>query len=358
MDRSTEARDRLLARLQELGFARVGVCRARPSDHRAEMVDWIASNRHGSMGYLEQRLEERLDPQQYLPGMRSIICVADRYHDGGRDRVERGLPARGRIARYARGRDYHKVMKKRLVTVVRELAGEHPSEEFRACVDTAPLLEREHAARAGIGLIGKHSLLIEPGVGSWMCLGAIVTTLDIAETPSTFDREDPCGECTRCIDACPTDAITPFSVDASRCIAYTSIEHRGDIEPAIAEATGDWLFGCDICQEVCPHSARPKRRAGSVVNDAYASRVDGFDLLEVLGWSEEDRMERLMGSAAKRATLVMWKRNAIVCAANSLREEPERVGSASLRQRLREIASNPEEDELVRRTAQGVLGNG
>ena len=354
-DNPIEQRDQVVDRLQALGFARVGVCRAAPTDHREEVLEWIRSGRHGSMAYLETRLAERLDPEQYMAGVRSIICVADRYHDGRRDRIERDRPPRGRIARYARGRDYHKVMKKRLVTVAKELSAQYPDEEFRACVDTAPLFEREHAARAGLGLVGKHTLLIEPGVGSWMCLGAIVSTLEMAETHPTFDRRDPCGECSRCIDACPTQAITPFSVDASRCIAYTSIEHRGMVDSSIADATGDWLFGCDICQEVCPHSARPKRRSSAEINVAYESRVDGFDLLDVLGWGEEDRMSQLMGSAAKRATLVMWKRNAVICAANALRDDPDRAGAQDLRVRLREIAADEGEDALVREAAEVSL---
>ena len=345
---------RVLERLRELGFASAGICDARPTAYRSEVEDWIRGGRHGGMGYLEDRLEERLDPDQYVPGTRSIICVADRYHDGRRDRVDGSQPPRGRIARYARGRDYHKVMKKRLVKVARELAAEFPEERFQACVDTAPLLEREHAARAGLGLVGKHTLLIEPGVGSWMLLGAIVTTMHLPATPSRHDRPDPCGACTRCIDACPTQAITPFSVDASRCIAYTSIEHRGPVDEQLAEAAGDWLFGCDICQEVCPHSARSKRQPPPPVNEVYESRHDGFDLLEVLGWNEESRMERLLGTAAKRANLTMWKRNAAICAVNAIRAEPDRVGVEALRRRLLEIASDQDEDPMVRAAASRV----
>jgi len=344
--------ERVLARAKELEFALVGVCEARPTDYRQAVLKWLANGRHGSMRYLEERVEERLDPKTYLSGARSVICVADRYHDGKRDRVAQDDAPRGRIARYARGRDYHKVMKKRLISLAKELAQDLPGADLRACVDTAPLLEREHAARAGLGLIGKHALLIEPGVGSWMLLGAIVSTVEIAPTPPRFDRSDPCGTCTKCIDACPTDAITPFSVDAQRCIAYTTIEHRGDIDQDIANATGNWLFGCDICQEVCPHGQRAQRRVPPPVNEAYAQRITDLDLLDVLGWDEEARIETLMGTAAKRATLVMWKRNAIICAANALREAPDRDSAMAIRERIREIAADETEDSLVRAHAQ------
>jgi epoxyqueuosine reductase len=333
------------------GFALAGICAASPSDHADEVRRWIADGRHGSMAWLESRLDERLDPAVYLPGARTIICVADRYHDGSRDTVATDGPLRGRIARYARGRDYHKTMKKRLVRLAKSWSERHPDADFRPCVDTAPVLEREHAMRAGLGLVGKHSLLIEPGVGSWMLLGAVVTTLAIEPTPPRFRRADPCGECTRCIDACPTQAITPFSVDASRCLAYTTIEHRGDIDPTLAAATGDWLFGCDICQEVCPHGRRARRRPSPNTHPDLAARHDGFDLLEVLGWTESAAFERLEGTAARRATLVMWKRNAIVCATNLLRERPDASDADAVRARIAEIAADDSEDDLVRSTA-------
>ena len=332
----------------EHGFARVGICDATPTAYREEVVQWIAKGAHGTMSYLESRLDERVDPSVYVEGALSIICVADRYSDGKRDRVWHGEGPRGRIARYARGRDYHKVMKKRLLKIAKHLGDIEPAATFRVAVDTAPLLEREHAARAGLGLVGKNTLLIEPGIGSWMLLGAIVTTAKIQPTTSSFLRSDPCGSCTRCIDACPTQAIEPFQVDATRCIAYTSIEHRGVIDETMARATGDWIFGCDICQEVCPHSARPKRGEGPPVHEAYDSDRGDIDLLEILGWDEEARMKALLGTAAKRASLAMWKRNAIICAANIIRDEPKNPAAVELQRRLEELATDSSEEEIVR----------
>ena len=342
-----------LERCRALGFALTGICRASPTGYRDEVQAWIADGCHGTMEWLERRLDERLDPAVYLPGAQSIICVADRYHDGARDRVDPEDRFRGRIARYARGRDYHKVLKRRLVTLAKTLGGEHPDHDFRPCVDTAPLLEREHAQRAGLGLVGKHTLLIQPGVGSWMLLGAIVTTLPLEPTPG-FTGADPCGSCTRCIDACPTDAISPFRVDATRCIAYTTIEHRGDVDAEVAAATGDWLFGCDICQEVCPHNQRSRRRPPPPVNEAYRSERADLPLEEILGWSPEDRDRVLRGSAARRATLDMWRRNALVCIANVWRDDPGSITSQLL-ERVRRIAEDRAETSIVSEAAGRAL---
>lgn len=352
---SVDASRMVLATCRSLGFTLSGICDASPSSHAEEVRAWISAGRHGSMEWMERRLEERLDPGVYLPGATSMIVVADRYHDGRRDRVDASGPARGRIARYARGRDYHKVLKGRLVKLARMLSAEHPEAMFRPCVDTAPILEREHAMRAGLGLVGKNTLLIEPGHGSWLLLGAVVSTLRLEPTPSRHSGADPCGTCTRCIDACPTDAITPFSLDASRCIAYTTIEHRGDIATDLAASTGDWLFGCDVCQEVCPHSVRKKRRRPLPIHPDYAPRRDGLGLLEVLGWDDEARNTTLEGTAARRATLWMWKRNALVCAGNALRRSPSRPDADALRARIEGILEDPDENAAVRRTAASVL---
>ena len=350
-DRATpeERRERIITACRQLGFAHVGICRAGTSDREQALRDWIDSGQHGEMSWLSERVEAMLDPEQVLPGARSIICVADRYH-AGRDRVPETGPARGRIARYARGRDYHDVLRRRLDALADAIRHACPDAEARGVVDTAPLLEREHAARAGMGLVGKHSLLIRPGEGSWFLLGEVLCTLDI-EPDAPIDRGDPCGTCTRCIDACPTDAITPFSVNASRCLAYTTIEHRGEIAPEFLEPTGDWLFGCDVCQEVCPHNQPTRSSHRLPVLEAYAVRRDGFDLLEVLGWTEDDRRTAFQTSALKRAKLPMFKRNALICAGNVLRarEDP------ALLERIRAIAEDDHEDPIVNRTARAVL---
>lgn len=343
------------AHARRLGFARVGVCEASPTDHAEELRAWLDAGRHGSMAYLEAHFELRTDPARLLDGARSIIMVADQYAQRG-DAADRPLePGRGRIARYARGRDYHKTIKKRLHALCDRLQEAHPGASFRAFVDTAPVLERELASRAGIGWIGKHTLVINPRIGSYILLGGIATTLRLEAPPEQKPARDHCGTCTRCIDACPTDAITPYSVDASRCISYLTIERRGPIDPGFYRGMGEWIFGCDICQEVCPHnSARPKRwleRNGGKVNPEYLSERDSFDLLEVLGWDEDARREAFTSSAMKRARLDMMKRNAVIAAGNTL----ERHELPGLRARIVEIAGDDREAEMVREAASVVL---
>lgn len=308
--------DEVMHRLRGAGFALVGVCDAAPSARGAEFRRWIDAGGHGEMAYMAERAEVRLDPRRLVPGARSIVCVADRYHDGRRDALADGTSGdgapRGRIARYARGGDYHEIIRSRLEPLAREWRTRLDPHRFRVCVDTAPIHEREHAERAGLGRIGKHTLLIGEGLGSWLLLGEIVTTYPLIATraapaPATAD---PCGACTRCIDACPTKAITPWTVDATRCLSYLTIEHAGEVAPDLAASAGDWLFGCDDCQEVCPHNqpTRRSRRAGAAGD--YAPIHRDFDLLEVLGWTEADRDAANLGAVLRRASLAMWKRNA------------------------------------------------
>lgn len=306
----------VLDRCRSLGFALAGVCDARPSAYGEQYRQWIAEGRHGEMAYLARNVDLRLDPAMLVPGAKSIICVADRYEGravSDASQTEQRSVA-GRIARYAQGNDYHKVMRKRLTQLARELGEAHPGQTFRACVDTAPVLEREHAQRAGLGAIGKNTLLIQRGVGSWLLLGEIITTLPL--TSSRPSEPDPCGTCTRCIDACPTEAISPWSVDATRCISYLTIEHRGPIDERFHAAMGDWLFGCDICQEVCPHNQPTARTQSAQTHPSYLPRFASLDVSEVMLWDESDRASRLAGSAMKRAYLGMLKRNASIAMNN------------------------------------------
>lgn len=346
------------------GFALAGVCPARPTDRRAELRSWLEAGRHGTMDWLARDAEARADPELVLPGARAAVLVADLYaarvSEASPDGGAAGGPATGLVARYARGRDYHAVIKRRLHNLadrLRERADLAPLRpQFRSFVDTAPVLEREHAARAGLGWIGKHTLLIHPRVGSYFLLGGIFTDLPLVPPPEQESFDDHCGTCTRCIDACPTGAISPYSVDASRCISYLTIEHRGPIDPSFHAAMGWRFFGCDICQDVCPHnSARPGGETGQAagVNERYAAAPGRTrpELADVLAWTEHDRRRVLSGSSMKRATLEMLKRNALVLAGNALarRDDP------ALRRRLTELASDPGEGALVNQTAREVL---
>ncbi len=340
--------DAILDRCLALGFALAGVAEAGPTRYERQYRDWIKAGKHGEMAYLARNVEQRLDPRTMIPGAKSIICVADRYGEEGTEAQRHG-GTKGRIARYARGDDYHVVMKKRLHQLADELAQQFPDEVFRVCVDTAPVLEREHAQRAGLGAVGKHTLLIQEGVGSYLLLGEIITTLALAPTPSA-EGADPCGSCTRCIDACPTSAITPWSVDATRCISYLTIEHRGPIGEQFHEAMADWIFGCDVCQEVCPHNQPTVRSAQAKAHDAYVPRREDFDLLTVLGWDEEARRAMFRTSPMKRAKLAMMKRNALIAAGNV----KGGADHASLRGRVEALAEDETPGEMVRGTAEVV----
>lgn len=340
----------VVRRCLDAGFACAGVCRAEPTRWGEQLRAWLAAGKHGSMEYLARNIEIREDVALLTdPRARSVVMVADQYASRNEPEVGRGTAgaARGKVARYARGEDYHGVVKARLHALADALREAHPGHEFRTFVDTAPVLERELAARAGLGWQGKHTLLIHPARGSWLLLGGIATTLEISAPVGQRSEEDHCGTCTRCIDACPTGAITPYSVDASRCISYLTIERRGEIEPDFHGPIGEWMFGCDVCQEVCPHnSPRPLRDTGEA-HASYAARVNGLDPLGVLAWRAEDRSRVLSGSAMKRAKLEMLKRNALIVLGNTR--------PAGARARVEQVAADATEPELVRATARRVL---
>lgn len=332
-------RDFVLAAAREIGFAAAAITDAAPPRHLDALRRWVAEGRHGEMDWIADRLDLLADPGRLLEGARSVIVVADRYHDG---RPDRAIAGAGRIARYARGRDYHRTIRRRLERLVEMLEIRLPGASFRVCVDTAPLLEREYAARSGLGRIGKHTLAITRGLGSWTLLGEVLTTAEIAATPSD-PAPDPCGTCTRCIDACPTGAISPFSVDATRCVSYLTIEHRGEIPTEHHAGLGDWIFGCDICQEVCPHNQPTRAMRRGPTELALAPRRQGFDLLEVLGWTEEDRREAFVVSALKRVKLPMLQRNAAIAAANLILAG--RLDAATAQALRRRLAAMIEDDE-------------
>ncbi len=231
-----------------LGFGSVGIADLAPVPHAAALRRWLAFGMAGTMGYMQRQAERRLEPEKILPGGSHAVVVTRSYYSTDPP----ATPGTGRVARYAQGRDYHAALADPLARLTRyvESLGP-PGTVARPYCDAGPVPERELAQRAGLGWIGKNTMLIDPKAGSFFFIGAVLTDLDLAvDQPFEVDR---CGTCRRCLDACPTDAFPEARVlDSRRCISYLTIEHRGPIELATAEAFQDWIFGCDICQEVCP----------------------------------------------------------------------------------------------------------
>lgn len=233
----------------ELGFSAVGVATLEPSIHGDFIDRWLAAGYGGTMTYLNRQARKRKAPQTILPGARCAVVTLTNYYHGA-------APEQGpRVAQYAWSTDYHVVLGKRLAALAAEVGRRVPGSASRAYVDAGPVPERELAQRAGLGWIGKNSMLIRPDLGSFTFIGVVLTDADLEpDAPFALDR---CGTCTRCLDACPTDAFAaPRTLDARRCISYLTIERRGAFTPSEARMTRDWLFGCDICQDVCPWNER------------------------------------------------------------------------------------------------------
>lgn len=299
-----------------LGLARCGIAPAAPHLRGQYLRDWLEAGRAGTMGYLYRHVESRVDIRAWLPWAKSVIVVADNYGQPAPQRPV-GRP-RGRVAMYAWGEDYHVVLRGKLEKLVERLRGAI-AEPFEAtvAVDTSAILERELAAAAGVGWIGKNTLVMHEEIGSYFFLGEIVTDLSLAPDGPTADH---CGTCTRCIEACPTQALTPYEMDARKCISYLTIEHRSEIDADLAARSGEWVFGCDVCQEVCPHN----RAIPPLTEQRYATSSPEAAwpaLEEIAGWDEETHQSFTRGKATDRARLDMWKRNAAMAGHTSKRSE-------------------------------------
>jgi epoxyqueuosine reductase len=295
--------DRAKATGRRLGFDLVAVGSADPPDHGGAFAAWLDAGYAGSMAYLARSRAKRLDPRLVLPEARSIVACALNYHQG---------PVEGptHVARYAWGHDYHAVMEPRLRALLDDVLAAAPGESGRAYVDTGPLLERDLAARAGLGWIGKNTMLLDPGLGSYFLLGLVLTTAELAHDEPQPDR---CGTCTRCLDACPTGAfVAPYVLDARRCIAYLTIEQRGPIPEALRPHLGPRAFGCDVCQDVCPWN----RRAPVTGEPAFLGA--GLPTLgELVALDEPGYRQRLRGSPLRRAGRVGLARSAAVALGNT-----------------------------------------
>ena len=341
-----EAKEAVKSLAAELGFDGVGVTTAEPFD-RAEAVA-MERLRNGLMDglpwYHEERVRRGASPSEILPGARSIIAVAMSYN-GDEEPPPSGQPAlRGKVARYARGLDYHGIMQRRLKQLVASLSERigRPV-QARTYVDTGPMQDRAVAERAGIGWFGKNTNVLTSGHGSWVFLGQILT--DLALEPDAPVKKT-CGRCTICIDDCPTGAlIAPYVLDNTRCISYLTIELRGSIPMHLRPLVGDWVFGCDICQDVCPVN----RKAQPAREPAFRTGEHGFaamDLLPLLRMTESEFMERFAGSPIRRAKYAGLLRNACVALGN--------IGDARAVPAL--VVALGHESSLVRGHAAWALG--
>jgi epoxyqueuosine reductase len=310
--------DRIRARAAELSFDAIGFADASvPLDEDyARFRKFIAEDMHGDMGYLADHGDARraVDGEAILPGARTIICLARRY-DRGEEAEQSDPPLSQLVARYARGGDYHTFLRKRigkLAEFVRALADDV---DARALCDTAPVLERAWAARAGLGFIGKNGLLIVPGQGSYCLLGEVVTTLAVDVPDLGRPMGERCGSCTACLDACPTDAFTaPFVLDPRRCVSYATIEARSGPPAELHQAMGAHLFGCDDCQTACPYnSVAPPSEASTASFRPHSLWNDAT--LEGLVSLDEDGWRALTGTPIRRATRPGLARNALLVAA-------------------------------------------
>jgi epoxyqueuosine reductase len=312
MHAAAARRARVVERASELGFDAVGVTRADvPLEvEHARYRAFLEAGFHGEMAYLEEAAEarRRLDTADILEGARSVVCVARRYDRPAAE--ERDPPLARSIARYARGQDYHNGLRKklrRLAAFCRELAAEGEVIRARPLLDEEPVLERAWAARAGLGFVGKNGLLIVPGRGSYVLLGEVVTTAEIEPDGPIAER---CGACTRCLDACPTGAFPrPFVLDARRCVAYLTIELRGAVPDELKAGVGDHLFGCDVCQEVCPFNGGKRPDTTARMFEPHA-RWGATSLVDVLSADDARFAELAAGSPIHRATRAGFARSA------------------------------------------------
>jgi epoxyqueuosine reductase len=295
--------EQIKSKALELGFHKVGIAKTEALTIEAERLKtWLNRGYHASMQWMEKNVEKRIDPREIIPGAQSVISVAINYYTPVQHSQN---PEHGKISRYAWGDDYHILVTKRiqlLFDCIKQLA---PESDGRYYVDTGPVMDKAWAALAGLGWQGKHTNLITKEYGSWVFLGEIITTLSLdADVP----MEDFCGTCTSCIDACPTDAIRePYIVDSNRCLSYLTIEHRGEIDEQYHRQFEHWIYGCDICQDVCPWN----RFQQETENKEFYPREFNTapNLEELRNITQEDFSKRYINSPIKRTKVEGLRRN-------------------------------------------------
>ena len=299
----------------ELGFQQIGISDIELGQAEQRLSAWLAEGQHGDMDWMARHGSKRTRPDQLVPGTRSVIVARMDYLPANATPVEQLLeqPERACISRYAIGRDYHKVLRSRLQKLASQIEQAIGPFGYRVFTDSAPVMEKPLAAKAGLGWIGKHTNLLNRSAGSWFFLGVIYTDLELpADQPVT----DHCGSCRKCIDICPTQAITaPYQLDARRCISYLTIEHKGAIPIEFRNAIGNRVYGCDDCQMVCPWN----RYAQFTGEDDFTPRehLDSGELVELFGWDEATFQEKTAGTAIRRIGHERWLRNLAVGLGNA-----------------------------------------
>ena len=296
----------------EEGLVLLGIAPAVADEAAAgRYAAWLAAGRHGDMAWLERHAAAKHDPRNILPGSQCILITGLSYYQPGAH-----APGEGRVARYAWGRDYHKVLGNRLRKVAKRLAEQFPEDQFKGYTDAVPLDERHYAAMGGAGFLGRNTLLIHSAMGSWFVIGEVLSTKSWPATVLSEPRHGACPRgCRKCLDVCPTGALTgPGEIDARRCIAYLTIEHQGPIPMALRKAMGDWLFGCDLCQEVCPFQLR---KQVTEEKDFLVWRAGpGLALADILQMDETAFAARFAGTPIMRTGLWRLQRNACIVAGN------------------------------------------
>ncbi|MBA3885545.1 MAG: tRNA epoxyqueuosine(34) reductase QueG [Acidobacteria bacterium] len=339
--------DRTMARLTSadirrqalaLGFDVCGVAPANAFPELTFFREWVARGYAGEMHYLERSADRRSDVRAVMPSARCVISLGSIYNTDQPYSIEQDDPRQAAVARYAWGDDYHTVIERRLGELVAWMRSGHSDPfEARAYVDTGPVQERVYAQHAGLGWIGKNTCVINPEVGSWIFLSAIICSLDLQPDAPALDQ---CGTCTLCLDACPTGALAePYVLDSRLCLSYLTIELKGAIPLEQREAVGRHAYGCDICQEVCPWNLAPS--TGRSSEPAWAARpgLDGPRLLDLWRRSDDDLRTLLKGSAMKRAGVKRLRRNIAVALGNS--------GDPAAREALRSSSEETARDPLV-----------
>lgn len=317
-----------------LGFNAVGVSNIDLSDAEQRLLDWLAQGYHGDMDWMQRHGSKRSRPAELVPGTLSIISVRMDYYPPDSADAEMILnhPERAYISRYALGRDYHKLMRQRLEKLAQQLQSEMGAFGYRVFTDSAPVLEKPIAVKAGLGWMGKHTNILSREAGSWFFLGEIYTDLPLAETGPVSSH---CGQCTACLDVCPTQAfVGPWQLDARRCISYITIEHQGSIPLELRPLLGNRIYGCDDCQMICPWN-----RFSQTSPEADFGVRNGLDSASLYGlfqWSETDFMCKLEGSAIRRIGYGRWLRNIAVALGNA---PPDHAVLELLHRKKQETAS-------------------